>query len=162
MTRAQSLADVFTLSRLAKQSPAWTLLRAHNAPTILTVLSAVFKGEDKPIAGQDFISAVEPLLADIREQTDEELPKAATAYVNDWVKAGYLVRRSPKELHDETYELSPDAHSALDYAMHLINPQHTVTKSRLGTLMASLYSLAAETDPDEATAIARLLSLIHI
>ena len=156
MTRAQSLADVFTLSRLAKQSPAWTLLRAHNAPAILTVLSAVFKGEDKPIAGQDFISAVEPLLADIREQTDEELPKAATAYVNDWVKAGYLVRRSPKELHDETYELSPDAHSALDYAMHLINPQHTVTKSRLGTLMASLYSLAAETDPDEATAIARL------
>ncbi|STC69780.1 DUF3375 family protein [Corynebacterium pilosum] len=89
MTRAQSLADVFTLSRLAKESPAWTLLRANNAPAILTILSATFKGENKPIAGNDFISAVEPLLADIREQTDEELPKAATAYVNDWVKAGY-------------------------------------------------------------------------
>lgn len=156
MTRAQSLADVFTLSRLAKESPAWTLLRAHNAPAILAILSATFKGENRPIAAHDFISTVEPLLADIREQTGEELPKTATAYVNDWVKAGYLVRRSPKELHEETYELSPDSHTALDYAMQLANPQHTVTKSRLSTLMASLHSLAAETDPDEATAIARL------
>ncbi|STC69779.1 DUF3375 domain-containing protein [Corynebacterium pilosum] len=66
------------------------------------------------------------------------------------------MRRSPKDLHDETYELSPDAHTALDYAMQLANPQHTVTKSRLGTLMSSLHTLAAETDPDETTAIARL------
>ncbi|MEX3505268.1 DUF3375 domain-containing protein [Corynebacterium sp. LK2510] len=156
MIRTTAVADVLAMIRLADSSPAWTMLRAHNAPAVLSVLSAVFHDDNRQVPGTELVLAVESLLIDIREQAGMELPKSGVAYINDWVKSGYLIRRSPQGTREELYELTADAHIAIAYVQQLISPHRSVTKSRLGTLFASLHSLAAETDPDEATAIRRL------
>ena len=156
MNRTTVVADALAMIRLADSVPAWAMLRAHNAPAVLSVLSAVFQAGNRQIAGSELTLAVESLLIDIREQTNMELPKSAVAYINDWVKLGYLTRRSPQGSREEFYELTTDAHVAIDYVQQLISPQRVVTKSRLGTLFNSLQDLAAETDPDEARAISRL------
>ncbi|MCX2164107.1 DUF3375 domain-containing protein [Corynebacterium auriscanis] len=156
MNRTTAIADALKMTRLADSAPAWAILRATNAPAVLSVLSAVFQSDNRQIAGTELTLAVESLLIDIREQTDMSLPKSTVAYINDWVKAGYLTRRSPQGTREEFYELSTDAHVAIDYVQQLISPQRAVTKSRLSTLFNGLHTLAAETDPDEATAIRRL------
>ncbi|WP_156191429.1 DUF3375 domain-containing protein [Corynebacterium kalinowskii] len=156
MNRLTPIADTIMMVRLADSTPAWAMLRATTAPAIVSILGAVFRGDNRQISGTELIMAVEPMLIDIREQTGLELPKSATAYVNDWVKAGYLIRRSPQGTREEFYELSTDAHIAIEYVQQLVNPQRSVTRSRLGTLQTSLLELAADTDPDEATAIRRL------
>ena len=156
MNRTTAIADTLMMLRLADHTPAWALLRATNAPAILAIFSSVFQADNRQVAGSDLALAVEALLTDIREQTELELPKSAVAYINDWVKAGYLIRRSPQSAREEFYELSTDAYQALDYVQQLTNPQRSVTKSRLSTLITGLEDLAAETDEDEANAIRRL------
>lgn len=157
MNRMTPIADTIALLRLADSTPAWALLRATTAPAIVSILHAVFRGDNRQISGTELILAVESMVIDIREQTSLDMPKSATAYVNDWVKAGYLVRRSPQGTREEFYELSTDAHAAIEYVQQLMNPQRTVTRSRLGTLQMNLMELAADTDPDEETAIRRLV-----
>lgn len=156
MNRNSSIAEAITLRRLAESSPAWSLLRASNAPAIVSTLATLFQGDNRVLPGSELILAVEALLIDLREQADMDLPKTATAYVSDWVKAGYLVRRSPQGSREEFYELSADAHMALDYLQQMAHPQRTVTKSRLASLFMNLRELAADTDPDEDAAIRRL------
>lgn len=156
MSNSRALADVHELLRLAEHSPAWAILRAQHAPVILTVLGSVFPVENNPWPGTELMLQVDPLLTQIREETGLALPRTATAYVNDWVKSGYLVRRSPHGSREEFYELSPDTLSALDYLRQLSGPQRSVTRSRLSTLTDRLADLAAETDPDDATVLQRL------
>lgn len=129
-----AVADALRLVRVREESPAWSLLAATNAPVILAVLAEVFRGDNRTLAGTELFLAVDPLLVDIRESTGLELPKSAVAYVGDWVKAGYLVRRSPQGETEEFYELSSDAHVALDYISEIVEPQRVVTGSRLGTV----------------------------
>lgn len=156
MLEAHAIADVHTLIRLSENSPAWAILRAQNAPVVLAVLGNVFPAGNKQLAGTELMLAVDPLLTDIREQAGLDLRRTATAYVNDWVKAGFLVRRSPQGSREEFYELSTDALSALEYVRQVASPQRSVTRSRLSTLTSQLIDLAVETDPDEATVLKRL------
>ena len=83
MNRTTVVADALAMIRLADSVPAWAMLRAHNAPAVLSVLSAVFQAGNRQIAGSELTLAVESLLIDIREQTNMELPKSAVAYIND-------------------------------------------------------------------------------
>ncbi len=156
MSEVQALADVHALLRLSEQSPAWAILRAQNAPVILSVLGNVFPVGNQQLAGTEVMLAADPVLADIREQTGLDLPRSTPAYVNEWVKAGFLVRRSPQGTREEFYELSPDTLGALEYVRQLASPQRSVTRSRLSTLTGRLSNLAVETDPDEATVLKRL------
>ncbi len=149
-------ANVHTLTRLKDDSPAWAILRSPLAPAILSILGTVFTGDRQQIEGSELVHAIGPLLTDIREQTDADLPRSAAHYLTEWVKAGWLIRRSPQGQREEIYELSMDTLAALDYIQTLAAPTRTVTRSRLATLITSLQSLAADTDPDETTAIARL------
>ena len=156
MNSISVVATTLEQLRLSTSNPAWVILRANNAPAVLAILRSVFEGDNRQVAGSDLALAVDAMLVDIREQTDMELPKTGVAYINDWVKDGYLVRRSPQGTREELYELSTDAHVAIDYVQQLTNPQRSVTKSRLSTLITGLRDLAAETDEDEANAIRRL------
>ncbi len=156
MSTVQAISEVHTLLGLAGKSPAWTILRAQHAPVILTVLGTVFPADNRQLAGTELMMAADPLLTEIREQTGLELPRSATAYVNDWVKAGFLVRRSPQGSREEFYELSTDALGALEYVRQMSSPQRSVTRSRLSTLTSRLADLAVETDPDEAMVLRRL------
>lgn len=153
----RALADFLTLKSLADSSPAWSLLRAKNAPVILSICAAVFQSDNRQVDGSELILTVDGLLHTIRDTVGADfLPHTATQYVTDWVKAGYLIRRSPYGTREEQYELSTDAHLALEYLRQLVSPERTVTKSRLGTLFHNLQLLETETNPDAAVAISRL------
>ncbi|PAT06100.1 hypothetical protein CKJ81_05975 [Corynebacterium hadale] len=101
MNSISVVATTLEQIRLSTSNPAWVILRAKNAPAVLAILRSVFEGDNRQVAGSDFALTVDTMLVDIREQTDMELPKTGVAYINDWVKDGYLVRRSPQGTREE-------------------------------------------------------------
>lgn len=156
MSMERTIADALMLSELAENEPAWALLRANNAPAILTVLSAVFRGDNRQVPGSELIAAASQILTQVREQTYLELKLSPEAYINNWVKEGFLTRRAPQDAAEEQYEMSPAAHLAHDFVEQLHTPKRAVTRSRLNNVFHSLRALEADTDPDENRAIDRL------
>lgn len=150
-----SVANALTFQRQAEESPAWALLRSPLAPVIAGVLSSIFSTDRRQIAGSIVIEELDELLIDLRE-VGFDLPRSAGGYITDWVKAGYLIRRSPRGEREEYYELSREAIDALDYVKRLSAPRKSATRSRLATVIDQLDILAIETDSDEAKVLARL------
>lgn len=156
MSAQRTIANALTFSDLAAKEPAWALLRAKNAPAILTVLSAVFRGDNRQVPGSELIAATARILPEVREQTGLELKLSTEAYIEEWVRSGFLTRRAPQNAPEELYELSPGAHLAQDFVEQLHTPKRAVTRSRLSNVFNSLSALEADTDPDEDRAIERL------
>ncbi|WP_084562667.1 DUF3375 domain-containing protein [Corynebacterium aquilae] len=148
------VAHALTNQRLAESSPAWALLRADNGPIIAATLGHIFHAGRRSIEGSRLVEEVSDALEQLR--THFELPRTAIAYINDWVKQGYLIRRSPQRSTEETYELSTQAHTALDYVFQLSSPSSSATRSRLATLTDQLTKLANTTDPNSHAVIERL------
>ncbi len=98
---------------------------------------------------------LDPILDDLRGE-GFELPRTAAAYLDDWVKAGFLVRRSPHGTREELYELSTDCLTAIDFVRNLAAPRRSVSKSRLATVTEAVAALAMATDPDDATVLRQL------
>ncbi|QGU07190.1 hypothetical protein COCCU_06240 [Corynebacterium occultum] len=156
MSAERTIANALTFSELAAKEPAWALLRAKNAPAILTVLSAVFRGDNRQVPGSELLAATAQILPEVREQTGLELKLSTEAYIEEWVRSGFLTRRAPQDALEELYELSPGAHLAHDFVEQLHTPKRAVTRSRLSNVFNSLRALEADTDPDENRAIERL------
>ncbi|WP_158256052.1 DUF3375 domain-containing protein [Corynebacterium sp. 13CS0277] len=148
------VASAIAYERTRSSSPAWGLLRAANGPVVAAILSQVFHTTRRVVVGSELLAEVTDALEDLREHFD--LPRAAVAYINEWVSSGYLIRRSPTGTTEETYELSTEALSALDFIATLATPKTTATRSRLATMAQALHDLANHTDPNAAAVIARL------
>lgn len=155
MNTHQALARALELRDLAGDSPAWSMIRSPFAPVIAAVLKAAFPRQDESVPGPELLVMLEPLLDDLHLE-GFALLQAAPGYLNDWVKAGYLVRRSPHGTRDEIYELSTAAITALTYLDQIRNPRRSVTRSRLSTITELISQLAIDSDPDEAVVIERL------
>mgnify|MGYP006201885513 CR=1 FL=1 len=65
---------------------------------------------------------------DALRESGEDLPQTAQAYVADWLRQGWLVRRLPDGASEETYELSADAVAALRYIGSLLAPKTWATE----------------------------------
>ncbi|MCP5815705.1 DUF3375 domain-containing protein, partial [Klebsiella pneumoniae] len=70
------------------------------------------------------------------------------AYCNDWVKAGWLVRKSGTKETGETLEPSEQALTALQMMDRVSAPRSAVTASRVASISNALQALARDTDPD--------------
>ena len=92
-------------------------------------LDSVFDGQRRSVTGTEFVEELNPLLVELREE-GFDLPRNAVGYISDWVKAGFLIRRSPQGMQEEFYELSTDAITALDYISVLLKPRKSATRSR--------------------------------
>ena len=155
VSSVNAVADALQCQRVASESSAWSLLRSSNAPAIAAVFRSVFDGQRRSVTGTEFVEELNPLLVELREE-GFDLPRNAVGYISDWVKAGFLIRRSPQGMQEEFYELSTDAITALDYISVLLKPRKSATRSRLSTVAERLTSLAIDTDPDESHVLARL------
>lgn len=155
VSSVNAVADALQCQRVASESSAWSLLRSSNAPAIAAVFRSVFDGQRRSVTGTEFVEELNPLLVELREE-GFDLPRNAVGYISDWVKAGFLIRRSPQGMREEFYELSTDAITALDYISVLLKPRKSATRSRLSTVAERLTSLAIDTDPDESHVLARL------
>ena len=143
-----AVPTALAIKRLQDDSATLRLLRADTVAIAAAILGARFGSiaAGTRIPSNELYEHVEADLEALRDHF--ELAKSAKAYCEDWRTAGFLIRRPSVDARGETFELSPDALTALRMIETLTTPRSTVTESRLVSLAAAIRQLAIDTDPD--------------
>jgi len=142
------------LDMLRRHHPAWRLLRADNAPFVLSFLGTVFVDENvRTISSVELAERLEDELYALNERFGEAtLPKTASAYLADWsaAEAGWLRRYYPPGSDEVHFDATPAVEKALAWVKTLRERTFIGTESRLNTLFELLRQMAfgAETDPE--------------
>lgn len=150
--------DYEQLEHLYTRHPAWRLLRARNAPLILSFLGEHFVQLNN---GASPASSLASALDDHVYSLDrDETAMTASDYLVDWSasESGWLRRFYPSNSDEIHYDATPDFEKAYAWVSSLISRPFIGTESRLQTVVALLREIVhgAETDPQE-----RLAQLEH-
>ncbi|MBK4137032.1 DUF3375 family protein [Corynebacterium macginleyi] len=147
-------ARALSLRRLLHGSAAVRLLAADNAPVILALIAEYFpRGSRARSAAEVY----ELMVTDFEVLASEfPMPRTPQNYCNDWVKAGWLVRKSGRSSRGETLEPSEEALSALEAVERWETPVTTVTASRVESIGSALQRLARDTNEDISSRVASL------
>jgi hypothetical protein len=133
------------IAALRAGSPAWRLLRADNAPLILSFLGRVFVEENvRDIAASQLISQLDDELFALNERLgDGTYPKAARAYLDDWSapEAGWLRKYYPPGSDEPHYDATPAVEKAVAWVRRLRDRSFVGTESRLNTVFELLRQL---------------------
>lgn len=136
-----------------RNEPHWRLLAANHAAIIIAILQAQFlEKNERSIPASMFYERVNHDLEMLRIR-GEDLPKTAQAYAADWLADGYLERHFPVSAHEEVYELSLMATTAIRFISSLNERRTSATESRLATVIHQLTKLAEETDQNPESRI---------
>lgn len=147
-------ARALSLRRLMHNSAAVRLLAADNAPVILALIAEYFP---RGTRARPAAEVYELMVTDFEViANDFAMPRTPQSYCTDWVKAGWLVRKSGKSSHGETLEPSEDALSALEAIERWESPVSAVTASRVESISSALQRLARDTNKDIASRVASL------
>lgn len=145
--------DYATLEMLKQSHPAWRLLRADQAPLVVSFLHRVFIVPNVRIMAQaDLAEALEDELFSLRERLGEHaFPKSALDYLNDWAHndKGWL-RKFYRQGSDEPhFDLMPATEKAIAWLNSLTERAFIGTESRLLTLFELLKQMSegSETNP---------------
>jgi Protein of unknown function (DUF3375) len=138
-----------------REGRVWKLLAADHGPLVMAVLQSLFDQEDKTLAVSVAVERVTRDLDLLRAQ-GHEMPQTAQLYLGDWLSQGWLIRRFPTGAHEEVFELSSEAASALRWIESLHKPRAAATESRLASVMQQVIRLAEETDANPKTRLASL------
>jgi hypothetical protein len=139
---------------LRRRHSAWRLLRADNAPLILSFLGRVFVDENvRTIAAAALADRLDDELYALRQRLGEDAyPKTAKAYLDDWAtpEAGWLRKYYPAGSDDPHMDATPAVEKALGWVESLATRSFVGTESRLNTVFELLRQMAfgAETDPE--------------
>ena len=147
-------ARALSLRRLMHDSAAIRLLAADNAPVILALIAEYFP---RGTRARPAAEVYELMVTDFEVIASEfPMPRTPQNYCNDWVKAGWLVRKSGRSSRGETLEPSEEALSALEAVERWEQPVTTVTASRVESISSALQRLARDTNEDIASRVASL------
>ena len=147
-------ARALSLRRLMHDSAAIRLLAADNAPVILALIAEYFP---RGTRARPAAEVYELMVTDFEVIASEfPMPRTPQNYCNDWVKAGWLVRKSGRSTRGETLEPSEEALSALEAIERWEQPVTTVTASRVESISSALQRLARDTNEDIASRVASL------
>lgn len=147
-------ARALSLRRLIHDSAAIRLLAADNAPVILALIAEYFP---RGTRARPAAEVYELMVTDFEVIASEfPMPRTPQNYCNDWVKAGWLVRKSGRSSRGETLEPSEEALSALEAIERWEQPVTTVTASRVESISSALQRLARDTNEDIASRVASL------
>jgi hypothetical protein len=148
------------LNLLFKIHPSWRLLRAENAPLILSFLDNVFVQPNVRIMTQeDLVSKLEDTLYQLRiSEGAESFPRNAQAYLDDWAQneKGWLRKFYPVGSDEPHYDLTPATEKVLTWVESLTGKAFVGTESRLLTIFELLKQMVFGTESDAATRIAEL------
>lgn len=142
------------VSFLREHDAAWRLLRADNAPLILSFLHRVFvEGNARSISATELISLLDDELYAFNERMGERtFPKPAREYLNDWARpeVGWLRKYYPTGTDEAHFDATPAVEKALSWVRSLQARAFVGTESRLNTLFELLRQITygAEEDPD--------------
>lgn len=149
--------DLDELDRLWERHPAWRVLRAHNAPLILSFLGRQFIDDNRgavPLGA--LVSALDDELFAIHRVSPERYAQGAAVYIDDWSdpKAGLLRRFYPAGSEEVHVEATPALEKAYRWVEGLRTRSFVGTESRLQTLVDLLRQIVhgSETDPAERIA----------
>lgn len=145
------------LDRLWDRHPAWRLLRARNAPLVLSFLGQYFIEENRGAtpAGQ-VVSALDDFLYDIHRVETDRYPADPATYLEDWSapEAGWLRRFYPAGSEEVHYDVTPAVQKAHGWVEGLRVRSFIGTESRLQTIVELLRRIVhgSELDPDSRIA----------
>ena len=138
---------------LRANSPAWRLLRADNAPLLLSFLYRVFVADNiRSIAGMELASRLDDELYALNERTPGSFPKPARNYLEDWAspESGWLRKYYLEGTDEPWFDATPAVEKALQWVRGLGDREFVGTESRLNTIFDLLRQIVfgTETDPD--------------
>jgi len=111
------------ISWLRGNSPAWRLLRAENAPLVLSFLDQVFVAENiRSISAAELANRLDDELYALNERLGERaFPKPAKAYLDDWAapEAGWLRKYYPEGSDEPHFDVTPAVEKALAWVRAL-------------------------------------------
>ena len=152
--------DYQQLVSLRQLHPAWRLLRADNAPLIISFLQQAFVGPNQRSLEQaNLASKLDDLIYNLQQSLGQTLfPRAANAYLDDWAdnSNGWLRKFYPPGSDEAHYELTAATEKTIEWLSSLGKRQFVGTESRLLSIFDLLRQVVegSETDPD--TRIAEL------
>jgi hypothetical protein len=143
---------------LRDNSPAWRLLRADNAPLVLSFLHQVFVAENvRSIPVAELASRLDDELYALNERArptePRRFPKSARAYLDDWAapEVGWLRKYYPEGTDEPHVDATPAVEKALKWVGSLKEREFVGTESRLNTVIDLLRQIVfgTETDPEQ-------------
>jgi hypothetical protein len=145
---------------LRQASPAWRLLRADNAPLVLTFLGRVFVEENvRAISRAELVSRLDDELYALNDRLGAgAFPKSPQAYLDDWSapERGWLRKYYPPGQEEPHYDVTPAVERALAWVGGLRERSFVGTESRLNTALDLLRQMAFGTQPDPDVRLAEL------
>lgn len=145
------------IETLRERHPAWRLLRASNAPLIISFLGRFFvegnrgatSAAELAAALDDDLYALNAVVGDLEES---RFPKTPLAYLDDWSASeiGYLRRFYPPGDDEVHFEVTPSFEKAYAWVEGLQVRSFVGTESRLHTVVGLLRQIVhgSETDPE--------------
>ena len=143
-----------TTLRALRTEPAWRLLSADNAPVVVALLQAHLLDKDRKLPASLLVERLGRHLEQLRAE-GWDLPQAASAYLADWLSAGWLERSYGGG--EEEYELTAPAIQAIRFVQGLSAQRAVATESRLAVVIQQLVQLADQTESDPEARIGQLL-----
>ena len=148
---------------LQNNSPAWRLLRADNAPLVLSFLHQVFVADNvRSISASELASRLDDELYAINQRESERggrrFPKPAKAYLDGWAapEAGWLRKYYPDGTDEPHYDATPAVEKALQWIQGLGEREFVGTESRLNVIFELLRQIVFGTEPDPEQRLAEL------
>lgn len=138
--------------RLRERHPAWRLLRARNAPLVLSFLGRFFiEGNRGPTPAGELTTALDDLLYSIHRTVPERFDAEPASYLENWSspESGWLRRFYPSGSEEVHYEATPALEKAFRWVEGLQAREFIGTESRLHILVDLLRQMVhgSETDP---------------
>ena len=145
------------LDRLHERHPAWRLLRARNAPLVMSFLGTYFIEANRGAApaGQ-LVSALDDFLYGIHRVEPDRYPADPATYLEDWAapESAWLRRFYPSGSEEVHYDVTPAVQKAHAWVEGLRARSFVGTESRLQTVVELLRGIVhgSEVDPDSRIA----------
>ncbi len=144
--------------------PAARLIRATNAPMILSFFYRVFKRENQPLVPEGTLrSLLQAHLDELREADQEATWKSAADYLADWchVEQPYLSKRYVTGSNEPVFQLTGDIEKVLLWLESLQETRFVGTESRLHGILNGLDEIIKFASADPKERIERLNSEIE-
>ena len=151
--------DLDLVDHLRERHPAWRLLRARNAPLVLSFLGGHFiEANHGPTAAGHLTAALDDVLLDVHRTDPDRYPSEPGAYLDDWsgTESGWLRRYYPADSDEIYYDATPALERAYRWVEGLQARSFVGTESRLHTLVELLRQIVHGTQEDPAVRLAEL------
>lgn len=147
------------ISQLLKSHTSIRLLKADNAPLIISFLLSVFKEEvsnqeEGGVKEKELTSHLSDQLYVLNE-FNIVYPKPPADYLTDWANAGFL-RKFPGKTDEFEYELTPASEQVFKWIDSLEKREFVGTESRLKYLFERMQKLVGKTQMSASERLAQL------